>query len=128
PPKWSAHWRWVIKMLIPVTGVALIAGTLAPSLFFWLFYCGCTIAAATLLILPDYDWRGFRNHRVIKSNVPVYALLPIGYREIMGLMSKICLVRFCAAIPILMALGAVAGWKHGIGFGNGILHGLELGL
>jgi hypothetical protein len=127
-PHWSALWQWAAKLLAAAAGIGLVAERFSPELFFWVFYLACVPAAALVLLYPDFGWPGFGVHQIINSRVPVYALLPIGHREIIKLMSKIAAVRFVASIPLLAAVGAIAGWKHGIGIGVGIRYALEVGL
>jgi hypothetical protein len=74
------------------------------------------------------NWRGFGPAAAFGLQIPIYAVLPVGFREFAPVFFKANTVRLAAFLPVTTAFGGLAMMLFGYPVMAGLIFGLKLGL
>jgi hypothetical protein len=106
-PGWTRAWVravWVFPLSLAL--VVLFGRANGAGIFFAFLVLG-GLGAPFL----GGDWRGFQACCIGNHFAPACAGVPLGFSEIARVLLKVNTLRWLAAAPLLLALGAAAGWR-----------------
>lgn len=106
-PNWGTQWRRAAVMTGFALGVILLLGGYGS----WIVFLAAYVVVAFATPLLGGAWAGFNACPTGAVFAPMYAIFPLGYREIARVLMKANLLRCVAAAPLLALVGAVAGYR-----------------
>lgn len=124
-PKWSALWKWAVAWGLMAVAASFLLGDLDTQLERVIL--AVLVGVAFLFALPVFN--GLDAFQGVSSGfhtVPVFEMFPVGYWEIFAVDVKITVARFLTALPVLIPLGALAGWNADMGAGHGGVLALKI--
>jgi hypothetical protein len=116
---WQAIWK---KCALVVLGLAIafqFSRLFNPSLFRLGFAGVGFFTVLALVPIGNPLAMAFTPYFVGGTNIPLYAGFPIGYQEISRLIMKITVVRWLAAIPLMLVLGLLSSGVYQISYSRG---------
>lgn len=115
--RWTRSW----KIAAAITLAALAVGLFFPRVPGLVGLAWIIVA----LMAVSVGAAGFRQVDSGGKSSPFHAPYPMGYAEISRVILKAKAVRLACALPLLVALALVAGWRMGIGPGTGLVLALK---
>jgi len=120
-PAWAPNWPWLaVATAVAAVTIFLFGGYGVPVVLF----AGYLVLASAAPVLGGY-WAGLRHAHTGTMQAPLYALYPLGFGEMARVILKVNLTRCLIATPLLVGVGALAGWKLQLGAASGMAFALK---